>query len=83
VEFSIRYDVFNFTNMLNSNWGRTWFLANDNFQLIQFVSYVSASNLTPQYRYTPVNGTPYGVSTSTEPRLSARWVSQLSLRLNF
>jgi len=82
-EFSIRYDVFNFTNMLNKNWGRTWFMANDNFQLIQFVKYASATNLTPEYRYTPINGTPYNVSTSTEPRLSARWISQISLRLNF
>jgi hypothetical protein len=83
VDFSVRYDVFNFTNMLNKDWGRTWFLANDNFQLVQFVSYVSNTNLTPQYRYTPVNGTPYGISTSTEPRLSARWVSQMTFRLAF
>ncbi|MGB8193250.1 MAG: TonB-dependent receptor [Chitinophagaceae bacterium] len=83
VEFSVRYDIFNFTNLLNKDWGRTWFLANDNFPLVQFVSFVSTTNLTPQYRYSPVNGTPYGVSTSTEPRLSARWVSQMSLRLNF
>lgn len=83
VEFSARYDIFNFTNLLNKDWGRTWFLANDNFSLIQFVGHVSATNLKPQYRYIPVNGTPYGVSTSTEPRVSARWVSQMSLRVNF
>jgi outer membrane receptor for ferrienterochelin and colicin len=83
VEFSVRYDIFNFTNLLNKDWGRTWFLANDNFPLINFAGFVSASNLTPQYRYSPVNGTPYSVSTSPEPRLSARWLSQLTLRLNF
>ena len=83
LELSIRYDVFNFTNMLNHNWGRTWFLSNDQFGLVQFVGYKSATDLTPQYRYTPVNGTPYGLSTSTEPRLSARWVSQLAFRINF
>ncbi|HEX6180074.1 MAG TPA: hypothetical protein VFZ47_02455, partial [Chitinophagaceae bacterium] len=83
VDFSIRYDVFNFTNMLNKDWGRTWFLANDNFQLINFAGYTSATNLTPRYQYSPVNGTPYGVSTSTEPRLSARWVSQMTFRMAF
>lgn len=83
VDFSIRYDVFNFTNMLNKEWGRTWFLANDNFLLINFAGYTSATNLTPRYQYTPVNGTPYNVSTSTEPRLSARWVSQMTFRLAF
>jgi hypothetical protein len=83
VEFSLRYDMFNFTNLLNKDWGRTWFLSNDNFPLITFASFVSNSNLTPQYRYSPVNGTPYSVSTSTEPRLSARWVSQMTFRVNF
>lgn len=83
VEFSVRYDVFNFTNLLNKDWGRTWFLSNDNFPLITFASFVSNTNLTPQYRYSPVNGTPYSVSTSPEPRLSARWVSQLTFRVNF
>jgi hypothetical protein len=83
VEFTVRYDMFNFTNLINKDWGRQWFLSFDQFQLYQFVSYVSAANLTPQYRYTPINGTPYGVSTSTEPRLSARWISQMSFRLNF
>jgi hypothetical protein len=83
LEFSVRYDVFNFTNMLNKDWGRQWFLNFDQFALIQFSGYKSATDLTPQYRYTPVNGTPYGVSTSTEPRSSARWVSQLSFRINF
>lgn len=83
VEFSLRYDVFNFTNMLNRDWGRQWFLSFDQFQLVQFAGYKSASDLTPQYRYSPVNGTPYGVSTSTEPRLSARWISQLTFRVTF
>ncbi|HYF31280.1 MAG TPA: TonB-dependent receptor [Chitinophagaceae bacterium] len=83
VDFSVRYDVFNFTNLLNKDWGRQWFMSFDQFPLYQFVSYVSAANLTPQYRYTPVNGTPYSLSTSTEPRLSARWMSQLTFRLAF
>ena len=81
--FSLTYDVFNFTNMLNKDWGRQWFLANDNFSLMQFAGYVSSSNLTPQYRYSPIVGKPYSVSTSLAPSLSARWVSQLGLRVSF
>jgi hypothetical protein len=83
IEFTVRYDVFNFTNLLNKDWGRQWFLSFDQFQLYQFSGYVSATNLTPQYRYSPINGTPYGISTSTEPRLSARWISQLTFRVAF
>ncbi len=79
----LSYDVSNFTNMLNKNWGQTYFLSNDNYQLIQFVSFVSSSNLTPQYRFNPQTGKPWGISTSTAPGLSARWISQLGIRLIF
>ncbi len=80
---SLTYDVYNFTNMLNKDWGRTWFLANDNFSLIQFAGYVSATNLTPQYRFSPFAGKPYGVSTTLNPGYTARWISQLGIRLSF
>jgi len=81
--FAVSYDVFNFTNMLNKFWGRTWFLANDNFPLIQFANYVSATNLTPQYRYSPFTGKPWGVSTTLNPGYTARWISQLGFRITF
>lgn len=80
---SVTYDVYNFTNMMNKDWGRTWFLANDNFALINFAGYVSATNLTPQYRYTPFAGKPWGVSTTLNPGYTARWISQLGFRLSF
>lgn len=80
---SLTYDVYNFTNMLNKDWGRTWFLANDNFALLQFAGYVSPTNLTPQYRFNPFAGKPYGVSTTLNPGYTARWISQLGVRLSF
>ncbi|MFM2146580.1 MAG: hypothetical protein RL732_1416 [Bacteroidota bacterium] len=81
--FSLSYDVYNLTNMLNKDWGRTWFLANDQFPLVSFAGYVSSTNLTPQYRYTPFSGKPWGVSTTLNPGYTARWISQLGLRVNF
>jgi hypothetical protein len=79
----LSYNVSNFTNMLNRNWGKTYFLSFDQYSLIQFAGYVSSSNLTPQYRFNPQKGTPWGLSTSAVPGLSARWVSQLGVRVNF
>jgi len=79
----ITYDVSNFTNMLNRNWGRTFFTANNNYPLITFNSFTSATNLTPRYQFRPQTGTPYSTSTSTIPGLSARWLSQLGFRLYF
>ncbi|HUR12649.1 MAG TPA: hypothetical protein VM012_14835, partial [Flavitalea sp.] len=83
VELELTYDVSNFTNMLNKNWGRTYFMANDNFLLVQFASFVSATDPTPQYRYTPFAGKPYGVSTSLFPGNNARYLSQVGARINF
>jgi hypothetical protein len=84
-QFQLTYDVFNFGNMLNRNWGRTYFLSNDNFQLMQFAGYVSATNLTPQYRFNPtlVGRSPWNVSTTTNAAYAARWISQLGIRFNF
>ncbi|MEO6454604.1 MAG: TonB-dependent receptor [Ginsengibacter sp.] len=82
-QLQVTYDIYNFTNMISRKWGRTFFLANDNYRLIQFAGFVSATDLTPQYRFSPQTTTPYGLSTSTAPGISARWISQLGLRVNF
>lgn len=83
-QFQVTYDMFNFTNFMNRDWGRTFFRANDNFPLVAFAGYVNATtNLTPQYRFNPTVRTAYDVSTSTVPSFAARWVSQLGLRFNF
>jgi hypothetical protein len=79
----LSYDVYNFTNMLSKRWGQTYFLSNDNYSLIQFAGFVSATNLTPQYRFSPQTGKPWGLSTSNAPGLSARWLSQLGFRIIF
>jgi outer membrane receptor for ferrienterochelin and colicin len=86
IQFQITYDVFNFTNMLNRDWGRTYFMSNDQFAVISFAGYVSASNFTPQYRFNPTIAQPQSetnISTSTAPSFSPRWTSQLGLRINF
>jgi hypothetical protein len=81
-QFQLTYDVFNFTNMLNRNWGRTYFMSNDQYSLIKYEG--ATGSTTPSYSFTPVrNNTPWGISSSTTPSYSARWVSQLGLRFKF
>ena len=80
--FQITYDVFNFTNMINRNWGRTYFLANDQFSLIKYQGAINST--TPSYSFKPVtNNIPWGISSSTAPSYSARWTSQLGIRIKF
>jgi hypothetical protein len=81
-QFQLTYDVFNFTNMLNRNWGRTYFMSNDQFGLLRYQG--ANGSTTPSYSFSPIrNNTPWGISSSTAPSYSARWVSQLGLRFKF
>ena len=82
-QIQFTYDVYNFTNMLSHNWGQTYFLANDQYALIRFTGFTSATNLTPQYQFSPQTGKPWGVSTSNAAGISARFISQVGLRLSF
>ena len=80
--FQVTYDIFNFTNMICRDWGRTYFLANDQFALVKYAAATAAT--TPTYSFSPVsNNTPWGISSSTAPSYSARWTSQLGFRFKF
>jgi len=88
VSFQVTWDVFNFTNMLNRNWGRTYFVSNDNITVINFAGYVnSTTNFTPQYRFNPILAQPNSLanlsSGNAAPIFNPRWTSQIGLRLNF
>jgi hypothetical protein len=83
---SVLYDVFNFTNMLNKNWGRTYALATSNagnFALITFMGFTDSNSLTPTYQFNPSNGKPWTPQTSTAPGNSATWISQLGITISF
>ena len=81
---AVIYDVFNLTNMLNKNWGRTYFLLNDSYPLITFTGFASTTpDIIPKYQSKPFTGKPYSLQTSTIPGNSARWISQLGIRINF
>jgi hypothetical protein len=83
LRLTITYDVFNVTNMLNKDWGRIYFLLNDSYPLITFVGYTSTTPVvSPQYQFRPINGKPFSLQTSTLPGNSARWLSQLGMKIN-
>lgn len=81
-QLQITYDIFNFTNLISRTAGRQFFATNDQSIILDFTGYVSATNLTPQYRFTPpANGRAYNVSDGVFN--SSRWTSQLGVRLSF
>jgi hypothetical protein len=78
--FELTADIFNFTNLLNKDWGKRYFASFDQVQLIDFVDV--QSNGTPRFRYNPnVERT---VNQIDDAGLnSARWQAQLGLRYTF
>jgi outer membrane receptor for ferrienterochelin and colicin len=81
VQVQVTYDVFNFTNMLNNDWGKIYFISNDQSPIVEMASFVSNADLTPRYRFTPpASGKPYVLSDGVFN--SARWSSQLGVRLS-
>jgi hypothetical protein len=83
VGFTVTYDVFNFTNMLNKNWGRNYIAAgSDQFPLIRFAGFANQTTLTPQYQFIPFQGRPYSLQSRTDPGVSARWISQVGVKIN-
>ena len=79
----IGLDMFNFTNFLNPEWGRQYFV---NFDAIPIIATngLAAGNV-PQYRFAPVVNprrlTNFGDGVSTFS--NSRWLGQVSVRLNF
>ncbi len=81
-QLQLSYDIFNFTNFLNRDWGKQYFISNDQFTLLNFTGFVSSTDLTPKYQFTaPSNGKPYVISDGVFN--SARWTSQLGVRISF
>ena len=78
--FELTADVFNFTNMLNKDWGKRYFATFDQVQLLDFVA-VNA-NGEPTYRFNPnVAQTKNQIDDSGLN--SSRWQMQVGVRYTF
>jgi hypothetical protein len=84
-EVQLTCDIYNFTNILNRNWGRRYNQPGDNLALIEFAGYVSQADLTPQYKFNPffVSDEKWVANKSATPAYSARWNARLGIRLTF
>jgi hypothetical protein len=82
-KIQVGLDIFNFTNMLNKDWGRMYYSLGDygTYRLLTFAGY-QADGTTPTYKYTNANGKDtWGIDDSGLQ--SSRWQAQLTLRYIF
>ena len=75
----LSWDVFNFTNFLNKDWGRRYFVGGRTVELIDFQGFVGDTN-QPTFTFNDP-GTVYDIVQSGI--YSARWYSQIGLRYSF
>lgn len=73
-------DILNLTNLLNSSWGKFYFVPNLNNQNVYALAYRSGRAVggTPNFSFDPILGTPYQVDD-----LQSRWQMQAGLRYTF
>ncbi len=70
------FDVFNFTNLLNNDWGRQYFVGNQAYNLLQTINRTSGTYAGKGYNFT-VGQTPYNLS------FGSRFQGQMGLRYSF
>ncbi|MEL7148935.1 MAG: hypothetical protein AAFO69_21345, partial [Bacteroidota bacterium] len=81
LQFSV--DVFNFTNLLNKNWGRRYQRQFGGYELVQFEGFQDGTNI-PTYTFREFEGgEPFFGDLDDAGVLSSRWQIQLGLRYIF
>ena len=84
--FQFTFDIFNFTNMLNKDWGRIENVRFNAFSLLDFRGYVDAANgdFTPTYNFTRGDTQPDEIFDIDDSGInSSRWQMQFGLRYIF
>lgn len=79
--FALTADIFNFTNLLNKDWGKRYFVSFDQVSLINQVGFL-ADGTTPTFRYNP--NVENSINQTDDLGLnSSRWQMQAGLRYTF
>jgi len=79
--FEITADIFNFTNLINKDWGKRYFATFDQVQLIDHVGFLP-DGTTPTFRYNP-NAEKTLNQIDDAGVNSSRWQAQLGVRYTF
>ncbi len=80
-------DIFNFTNLLNSDWGRVRFAGSfGNYRLVELENFTTGSNTVPEYTIATdlIDGDlPWTDNIDDSGFRSSRWQMQVGLRYTF
>ncbi len=83
-KLAVTFDIFNLTNLLNKDAGKTFFLANDQTNVVSFRGYQTGTTIPTYQFFKPIDNKPYSTNDAqTSPSTSARWNGQLTVRYSF
>ena len=87
------FDIFNFTNLLNKDWGRMYFVGNDNFTIVnfnrvntvdgQFIPNFTFGSISSSGEYQTVKETKDIYTIDDSGINSSRWQMQIGIRYSF
>ena len=79
----LTFDLFNLGNLINSDWGRMYYVGNKALQLIDFDGFVDDANgdYTPTFTFDAPDGDVWDIDDIGVQ--SSRWQAQIGLRYIF
>lgn len=75
-------DIFNFTNLLNKDWGRRRNMSTDQWRIINFEGF-EADGVTPQFTFTETDSEKEQANIDDTGIYSSRWQMQFGIRYIF
>lgn len=79
----LSFDIFNFGNLLNKDWGRRYFVPFGNYEIYQFQGFIENTR-TPVYQLNlPDNDDPWDGNIDDSGISSSRWQAQIGVRYIF
>ncbi|AWK03369.1 TonB-dependent receptor [Flavobacterium crocinum] len=75
-------DIFNFTNLLNKNWGRRYFMSNDQILVLKHSGFL-ADGTTPTFTFNPSTTSNVKNQIDDVGLQSSRWQMQVGARYSF
>ncbi|RIJ42974.1 TonB-dependent receptor [Pontibacter oryzae] len=80
-KLQLSFDVMNVGNLINKDWGKSYFVSNQGFNLIRYAGIQSGTTNKPTFQYTAAGQTDGKVYSTSD--YSSRWRGQIGIRYIF
>ncbi len=75
----LSFDIQNFANLLNHEWGRSYYITNGTYPLVKFEGFKNNDGVTPQFTFRK----PGDIDVASISSSGSRWLAQFGIRYIF